>query len=131
MTRYLQLDNDPERDPELAALLRDSASGAAAPVNWEQLGARIGQHAELPLARRRAQQRERRHGVLALAAAACLALAVGMNDLLAPAFQTSEPVLGLAAEQELDRLISGRAEADALLQAALEGPERTGSGLGS
>jgi hypothetical protein len=47
---------------------------------------------------------------------------VGINPP-APAPQTSEPVLGFAAEQELDRLISGRAEAEALLQAALEGPE--------
>ena len=130
MSRHLQLENDPERDSDLAALLRGSESDAAAEVKWEQLGGRISRQAELPLARRRRQRRERIHGAVALAAAACLAAVIGINR---PEHtpQASEPVLGLATEQELDRLISGRAEAEALLQAALEGPERTGSGLGS
>lgn len=130
MTRHLHFENDPERNADLAALLRASEPDATATVNWEQLGARISQRAELPLARRRRERRDRMHGVLALAAAACLAALVSTNPP-APAPQTSEPVLGLTAEQELDRLISGRAEAEALLQAALEGPERTDSGMGS
>ncbi len=121
MTRHLHFENDPEPSADLA-VLRASQPDADTGVNWEQLGARISRHAELPLGRRRRERRDRTHGVLALATAACLAVLVGINPP-APAPQTSEPVLGFAAEQELDRLISGRAEAEALLQAALEGPE--------
>ncbi len=128
MTRHFE--NDPERDPNLAALLRAAEPDAAAAMNWEHLGARISRHAELPLARRRRERRNRTHGVLALAAAACLAAVIAIQPS-ASSLKTSDPVLGLAAEQELDRLISGRAEAEALLQAALEGPERTGSRVGS
>lgn len=128
MTQHLHYENDPERDPDLAALLR--ASEPAAAVNWEQLGTRIGRNAELPLARRRRNRREQMHGVLALATAACLAVMLAINSP-ASSLPASEAVLGLTAEQELDRLISGQAEAEALLQAALEGPERAGPGMGS
>jgi hypothetical protein len=121
MTRHLHFENDPEPSADLA-VLRASQPDADTGVNWEQLGARISRHAELPLARRRRERRERTHGVVALGVAACLA-ALASTNMLAPAPQIGEPVLGLAAEQELDRLISGRAEAEALLQAALEGPE--------
>lgn len=72
----------------------------------------------------------RTFAVRTTAVAACLALVVQTMPS-SPTAPAGEPLLGLAAEQELDRLISGQAEAEALLQAALEGPERTGSTAGS
>ena len=116
MTKYLH--HDPERDPVLSGLLRQGAA-----VDWDKLQGQISDRATLPLARRRRSHRPWAFGgIAAVAAAAGVALAVRTNSPPPPA--ASGPVLGVATEQELERLISGRAEADALLRAVLEPPEQ-------
>ena len=117
------LDRDPERDPVLASLMRATEPDVAATVDWEGLRGRISDRAALSLARRRRSRRPWVFGAIATAAAAVgIALVIRTHSPPPPA--VTGPVLGAATEQELERLISGRAEADALLQAVLEAPER-------
>ena len=121
MTKYLH--HDPEPDPALSGVLRQREPDVAAAVDWDRLQGQISDRATLPLARRRRSRRPwTLGGIVAVAAAAGVALAVWTNSPPPPA--ASGPVLGVATEQELERLISGRAEADALLRAVLELPEQ-------
>lgn len=129
-------DDDLRADPRLAAALRE-LDPPPPEVDWERLQARIVESAALPLARRRRASRLRNPGVwtgLAASAAAVL-LVVQMNDgpggsLAAngaaavdtgrvPAATVEEVVRASLPAVELDRLISGSAEREALLYAAV------------
>jgi hypothetical protein len=115
------LPRDPLPDPRLAAAL--GGHGWPEP-EWDRLRARIAARAELPLARRRRAARVRsaaRWGALLLptAAAAALALYLGRAEP-APQPTVEEVVRASLPAGELDRLISGTAEREALLLAAVE-----------
>ncbi|HEX2090767.1 MAG TPA: hypothetical protein VHG28_00140 [Longimicrobiaceae bacterium] len=142
-----ELSRDPAADPRLAAALRNLDPPPAGEVDWERLRASLRARAELPLARRRRTARLRTAArwarvVVPAAAAAGLALAVQTRALRPvggpqssgrvagdigagrPAL-VDEVVYASYPAQEVDRLISGRAEADALLLAAVgEEPAR-------
>ena len=117
-----QLDRDPERDPVLASLLRATEPDVAPTVDWENLRGRTADRAALSLARRRSR-RPWVFGAIATAAVAA-GITLVMRTHSPPSPAVTGPVLGAATEQELERLISGRAEADALLRAVLETPEQ-------
>lgn len=130
----------PQRDPQLAALLR-----AAEPeppleaVDWAAMRARLSQRAELPLAARRAEARTRTavrrpRWLVPLAAAASVAVAVlAGRAAMAPApadpgavavdSSRAHPAVDVlvdgAVAEQVDDLISGQADADALLLAAV------------
>jgi hypothetical protein len=131
------LDRDPAPDPRLAAAL----GGPEPPEpEWERLRAAIGERAALPLARRRRAARvrsaaRRERLLVPTAAAAALALYLGGVDPFRERAAAGAPGdTGSAAPQpalveevvraslptgELDRLISGSAEREALLLAAV------------
>lgn len=135
------ISRDPTPDPRLASL-RDLDPSPAGEVDWARLRASIASRAELPLARRRALARRegaaRRLRVLVPAAAAAgITLAVLMGapwkgadpgaaaGRVAVDTSGSHPVLVDEVVEAsypagyVDRLVSGRAEADALLLAAV------------
>lgn len=117
---------DPPRDPDLARMLRAAAPGPAGSPDWDVLRARIHERAELPLARRRKRRAPQWVQAVAMfGAAACLAVVVRGVPSSAPP-PVTEPLISRSTEQEIQRLISGQAEREALLQAALEGPEADG-----
>ncbi len=140
------LDREPAPDPRLGAALRDLDPSPAAEVDWERLRASVAARAELPLARRRRAAGARRASgwarvVVPAAAAAGIAFAVNAGALRpsAPSAGSGprvavdsgparrpgveELVYASYPAQEVDRWITGRADAEALLGAAVgEGP---------
>lgn len=142
----MDVDRTPTPDPRLAAALRGLAPEASPEeVDWERLRAAIAEGAALPLARRRRAARLRRAvrwaGLATLvAAAALLALYLGglsplgdhvaINETpaadsgAAPGVLVEEVVRASLPAGELEELISGRAEQEALLYAAVGQAER-------
>jgi hypothetical protein len=125
------------RDPRLADALRELDPPPAAEVDWDRLRASTAARAELPLARRRGAARRRATARWAaalapVAAAAALAFAllpggarrpaadaVALDSGAAPRPRVEEVVDASYPAGDVERLISGRADADALLLAAL------------
>ena len=117
--------DEPERDPQLAAALRELHGDAPAP-DWEALRARVSASAELPLARRRRTRSVSRalRTALPLAAAAGIA-AVALTALPgrdAPRLTRADAavvdeILELSVPAPVDALVSGEAADEALLQA--------------
>jgi hypothetical protein len=113
-------DHDPERDPQLAALLGDSPPQ----VDWDALRGRIAAAAELPLAQ---QRRAHRRGPLTpllrtlipLAAAAGLVTAYVSRRPAepSPAEQAMiEQMVEASLPETVDQLITGEAAQGALLE---------------
>jgi hypothetical protein len=127
------------RDPRLADALRELDPPPAAGVDWDRLRASTAARAELPLARRRGAARRRATARWAAAlapvgAAAALAFALlpggarpvgaraagaAMDSGGAPGVRVEEVVEASYPAGDVERLISGRADADALLLAAV------------
>ncbi|HEX8272039.1 MAG TPA: hypothetical protein VF615_05275 [Longimicrobiaceae bacterium] len=124
------------RDPRLARALGEIDPPPADGVDWTRLRAGIAARAEMPLARRRASARRRAAARWAAAlapaaAAAALAFALlpgarspggraaGPAEGSAPGAQVEEVVEASYPARDVERLISGRADADALLLAAV------------
>jgi hypothetical protein len=137
----IQEEKEIRRDPEIAAALRMIESEPpVAEVDWNALRSAIVARAELPLAQRRT--RSARLGrwtrpLVPLAAAASIALAAWVNgiigpgtlstpiadgdpELVAPAVTPEDVFQADVTEQEFRLLVSGRADADALLRVAIE-----------
>lgn len=123
---------DPVPDARLAAALRalHPAPEPAEP-DWERLRAAVGARAALPLARRRRAARLRaaaRWAGAAVPAAAAAALALHLGGVR-PFTERETPALVEEVVQaslpagELDRVISGSAEREALLLAAVGAAE--------
>lgn len=128
---------DPAPDPQLRQALASLDEPPAAQVDWERLRASIHERAELPLARRRRDQRTGTRWlrpVLPAAVAAGLALIAGIRlfspapgdtevagtDLPAGFHPVVEQVLGTEiSEFELD-LLFGQVSADVLVVAAID-----------
>jgi len=130
------MEHDVRPDPELAAALR--AIEPEPPfdaVEWDALRSSIVARAELPLARRRS--RSARLGrwsrqLVPLAAAASITLAVWFTSrpaeeaplaegtaVVAPVVSPEDVFEAELSEQEFRLLVSGRANADALLMVAV------------
>lgn len=126
------------RDPELAAVLRMvEPEPPLEQVDWEALRASIVSRAELPLARRRsgsARLVRWTRRALPLAAAASIALAVWLTEAppmgpeavaeavpgeIAPGVTPEAAFDANLSDQEFQLLVSGRANADALLLVAI------------
>lgn len=131
--------NDIERDPELEAALRLIESEPPFDeVDWSALRSSITARAELPLARRRtrsARLARWTRPLVPLAAAASIALALwitgpfgelanpiasGAPDVVVPAVSPEDVFQADLSEQEFRNIVSGRANADALLLLAVE-----------
>jgi hypothetical protein len=139
----MQQENEIRRDPEIAAALRMiEGEPPLADVDWEALRSAIVARAELPLAQRRtrsARLARWTRPLIPLAAAASIAMAMWANglrapepvtapiadgnaEIVAPAVTTVEDAFQAdVTEQEFRLLVSGRANADALLMVALDG----------
>jgi len=137
-----QKENEILRDPEIAAALRMiEAEPPLAEVDWEALRSTIVARAELPLAQRRTRSARRARWtrpLVPLAAAASIALAVWVNglgrtdpatapiaadaesELLAPTVTPEDVFQADLTKQEFRHLVSGRANADALLLVAID-----------
>jgi hypothetical protein len=131
------------RDPRLADALRELDPPPAGGVDWQRLRASTAARAELPLARRRGAARRRAAARWAaalapVAAAAALAFAllpgarpsggraadaVALDSGAAPRPRVEEVVDASYPAGDVERLISGRADADALLLAAVGEPD--------
>ncbi|MET0399778.1 MAG: hypothetical protein ABW277_23525 [Longimicrobiaceae bacterium] len=127
------------RDPRLADALREVDPPPADAVDWNRLRASVAARAELPLAARRAAMRRRAAGrwaaaLVPAAAAAAIAFAtlpggvrfsggradaVAMDSGGAHRVRVDEVVEASYPAGDVERLISGRADADALLLAAV------------
>jgi hypothetical protein len=135
---YPDISRDPPRDPEIAAWLANCSVGES-DAPREGLHAAIMARAQLPLARLRIQPQWWEHAArwalpavpVALAASMLLALAVGSVPLpgLSPAPDAAatlpmlEDVLTYSvSEAEYNVLVSGTADAEALLSFALQEP---------
>ena len=135
----MQEENEIRRDPEIAAALRMIDSDPPlAEVDWDALRSAIVARAELPLAQRRtrsARLARWTRPLVPLAAAASIAMALWVNGLdrpdsgaiaegdsgtLTPAVTPEDVFQADVSEQEFRLLVSGRANADALLLVALE-----------
>ncbi|MBV9772976.1 MAG: hypothetical protein JO040_03460 [Gemmatimonadetes bacterium] len=137
-----ELPHDPTPDPRLAALLRElDPPPPMGEADWTRLHAAVARRAELPLAGRRRASRLRTAArwmrvAIPAAAAAGVVLAVQSGVLRQPAVPGSVAVGGAPGDTahpvqveevvsaslptgELDQLISGRAESEALLLAAV------------
>lgn len=130
---------DPERDPVLGAALRDLMGDVPErEVDWDAMRARIAASAELPLARMRPRSRWRgsataRVLVPLAAAAGIAALAVtgpirsgvvgggpsGDSIAAAPPAPTVDELVEAAVPEQVGDLISGQADREALLSAAV------------
>lgn len=125
-----------DRDPYLAACLR-AAEGEVPmdEVDWSSLRASIESRAALPLARMRRRSRPRRWTgpIVSLAAAAGIAAVALVGTLhraptatpaqsaqvaIAPGLTIEDAMRADVSDQEFGILISGRENADALLQIA-------------
>ena len=132
-----------ERDPELAEALRLIESEPPLDqVDWSALRTTIGSRAELPLARRRtrsARLARWTRPLVPLAAAARIALALWFTgparELIRPVADGAERVVPAVtpeeifqadvSEQEFQNIVSGRANADALLFLAVDMQEES------
>lgn len=133
--------NEMHRDPELRDALRLIESDPPlAEVDWEALRSSIVARAEIPLARRRthsARLSRVTRSLVPLAAAASIALAVWITDptartssnptvadnrpdVAAPSITPEDIFQAEMTDQEFELLVSGRANADALLQIAID-----------
>ncbi|HEX5723818.1 MAG TPA: hypothetical protein VFX98_00040 [Longimicrobiaceae bacterium] len=123
---------EPERDAELARLLRGLEGEPPADVDWEGLRASVAAQAELPLARRRRRPwlggvAGRVRAVVPLAAAASIAagiLALELTRTESPALSPEdralvEQIVEASVPEQVDALISGEADGNALLEAAV------------
>jgi hypothetical protein len=131
------------RDPRLADALRELDPPPAGEVDWQRLRASTAARAGLPLARRRGAARRRAAARWAaalapVAAAAAIAFAllpggvrpsggraadrVALDSGAAPRPRVEEVVDASYPAGDVERLISGRADADALLLAAVGDP---------
>ena len=112
-----------DQDPELRALLRESAGDPPEP-DWASLQARVSASARMPLARVSRDPLRRRHllrGLVPLAAAAGLAAAYLTTrerpGHLAPAERALvEQMVEASVPESVDQLITGEAARGALLE---------------
>jgi hypothetical protein len=131
------------RDPRLADALRELDPPPAVGVDWQRLRDSTAARAELPLARRRGAARRRAAARWAaalapVAAAAVLAFALlpgarpsggraaaaaALDSGAAPRPRVEEVVDASYPAGDVERLISGRADSDALLLAAVGEPD--------
>lgn len=142
-----EMNHDPARDPQLADALRTYGEPPAAEVNWQALRSSINERAELPLARRRHERKQKSQvrwlrPLVPLAAAAGVALALGLNVIgsgpdAEPQDGTQatgirplvEEVLGAQiSESEFDLLFGGSSTDALLLAAASSGESATQRG---
>lgn len=131
--------NDAARDREIEAALRLAESEPPFDeVDWSALRSSITARAEMPLARRRARSARRARWTrtfVPLAAAASIALALwvtgpfgelatpvarGAPDAVVPAVSPEDVFQADLSEQEFRNIVSGTADADALLLLAVE-----------
>ena len=132
------ISRDPPRDPELAAWFGKLDERADDPDSWEQLRDSIRRRAALPLARLRSRRPWWEYAAhwarpaIPVAAAAGVAFAMLMGNLPAPAAGPETITAGLPFLEEvlaasipaveLQLLLSGAEEPDALLRMAVQEP---------
>ena len=136
----MQEENEIRRDPEIAAALRlIENEPPLEQVDWSALRSSIVARAEMPLARRRTRSARLfrwTRPLVPLAAAASIALAVWANglgrsepitapiaesdaEIVAPSVSPEDLFQADLTEQEFRHVVSGRANADALLLVAI------------
>jgi hypothetical protein len=136
-----EMNHEPRRDPRLAdALRRAEPAPPLEAVDWDAMRARLAARAELPLAARRAETRGRARPrwLMPFAAAASVAVAllagrlamgpradagspgpVAVDTARPAAVPSLDELVEGALPESVDAAISGQADADALLLAAV------------